>query len=155
MGCKIKERREFLKMSQEELAEKSAVSRATISSLENNSERNTSTKILKRIASALDTTVGELFLQMMSKGLDTSSKTISLEGGKTWTTQQGREGISRPTICCRSPLAFTVVATAGIQLEASMPKVTGGLFSLIFARHLATKTPITKAKKSIRRKSAS
>lgn len=61
MGCKIKERREFLKMSQEELAEKSAVSRATISSLENNSERNTSTKILKRIASALDTTVGELF----------------------------------------------------------------------------------------------
>lgn len=61
MGCKIKERREFLKMSQEELAEKSAVSRATISSLENNSERNTSTKILKRIASALETTVGELF----------------------------------------------------------------------------------------------
>ncbi|MBC8575138.1 helix-turn-helix transcriptional regulator [Yanshouia hominis] len=61
MGCKIKERREFLKMSQEELAEKSEVSRATISSLENNSERNTSTKILKRIASALDTTVGELF----------------------------------------------------------------------------------------------
>ena len=61
MGCKIKERREFLKMSQEELAEKSAVSRATISSLENNSERNTSTKILKRIASALDTTVGKLF----------------------------------------------------------------------------------------------
>ena len=61
MGCKIKERREFLKMSQEELAEKSEVRRATISSLENNSERNTSTKILKRIASALETTVGELF----------------------------------------------------------------------------------------------
>ena len=61
MGCKIKERREFLKMSQEELAEKGEVSRATISSLENNSERNTSTKILKRIASALETTVGELF----------------------------------------------------------------------------------------------
>ena len=61
MGCKIKERREFLKMSQEELAERSEVSRATISSLENNSERNTSTKILKRIASALETTVGELF----------------------------------------------------------------------------------------------
>ena len=61
MGCTIKERREFLKMSQEELAEKSEVSRATLSSLENNSERNTSTKILKRIASALETTVGELF----------------------------------------------------------------------------------------------
>lgn len=63
MGYKIKERREFLKMSQEELAKKSAVSRATISSLENNSERSTSTKILKRIASALETTVAELFFE--------------------------------------------------------------------------------------------
>jgi len=61
MGCKIKERRELLKMSQEELAEKSKVSRATISGLENNSKRNTSTKTLKRIADALETTVGELF----------------------------------------------------------------------------------------------
>ena len=61
MGYKIKERREALKMSQEELAAKSKVSRATISSLENNSEHNTSTKTLQRIACALNTTVGELF----------------------------------------------------------------------------------------------
>lgn len=61
MGYKIKERREALKMSQEELAAKSKVSRATISSLENNSERNTSTSVLKRIASALDTTIADLF----------------------------------------------------------------------------------------------
>lgn len=50
-------------MSQEELAEKSMVSRATISSLENNSERNTSTKVLQKIAAALGTTVGELFFE--------------------------------------------------------------------------------------------
>lgn len=63
MGNKIKERRDLLKMSQEELAEKSMVSRATISSLENNSERNTSTKVLQKIAAALGTTVGELFFE--------------------------------------------------------------------------------------------
>lgn len=90
MGCKIKERREFLKMSQEELAEKSEVSRATISSLENNSERNTSTKILKRIASALETTVGELFLRMMSKGLDDLDEKVSLR-------KEGRHGLRNKT----------------------------------------------------------
>ena len=63
MGNKIKERRDLLKMSQEELAEKSMVSRATISSLENNSEHNTSTKVLQKIAAALGTTVGELFFE--------------------------------------------------------------------------------------------
>ena len=63
MGNKIKERRDLLKMSQEELAEMSMVSRATISSLENNSERNTSTKVLQKIAAALGTTVGELFFE--------------------------------------------------------------------------------------------
>lgn len=61
MGYKIKERREFLRMSQEELSVKSGVSRQTISSLENNPERNVSTKTLEKIAAALDTTVGKLF----------------------------------------------------------------------------------------------
>lgn len=61
MGYKIKERREALKMSQGELVEKSGVSRQTISGLENNTEKNVSTKTLKKIASALDTTVGALF----------------------------------------------------------------------------------------------
>ncbi len=61
MGYKIKERREFLRMSQEDLSVKSGVSRQTISSLENNPERNVSTKTLEKIAAALDTTVGKLF----------------------------------------------------------------------------------------------
>ncbi len=61
MGYKIKERREFLRMSQEDLSTKSGVSRQTISSLENNPERSVSTKTLEKIAAALDTTVGKLF----------------------------------------------------------------------------------------------
>lgn len=70
MGYKIKERREALKMSQGELVEKSGVSRQTISGLENNTEKNVSTKTLKKIASALDTTVGALFLTKVHKPLD-------------------------------------------------------------------------------------
>ena len=73
MGYKIKERREFLRMSQEELSMKSGVSRQTISSLENNPDRNVSTKTLEKIAAALDTTVGKLFLPDASKHLDTRS----------------------------------------------------------------------------------
>ena len=61
MGYKIKERREKLSMSQEELSEKSGISRATISSLENDPCKNVSTRTLERIALALDTTVGKLF----------------------------------------------------------------------------------------------
>ena len=91
MGCKIKERRELLKMSQEELAEKSKVSRATISGLENNSKRNTSTKTLKRIADALETTVGELFLQMMSKDLDILSNWSSFHQLNTQVAEKRRK----------------------------------------------------------------
>lgn len=61
MGYKIRERRQFLQMSQEELSTKSGVSRQTISSLENNPEKSVSTKTLEKIAAALDTTVGNLF----------------------------------------------------------------------------------------------
>ena len=39
MGYKIKELREAMKMTQEELAEKSGVSRGTISALENGIDR--------------------------------------------------------------------------------------------------------------------
>lgn len=91
MGCKIKERRELLKMSQEELAEKSKVSRATISGLENNSKRNTSTKTLKRIADALETTVGELFLQTMSKDLDILSNWSSFHQLNTQVAEKRRK----------------------------------------------------------------
>ncbi len=61
MGNKIKERRQALNMSQEELAEKSAVSRATISNLENNPDSSVSIRTLEKLATALDSTVKDIF----------------------------------------------------------------------------------------------
>ena len=61
MGWKIKERRELLRMSQEELSKRSNVSRATISALESHKKYNVSTKTIIKIADALETTVAELF----------------------------------------------------------------------------------------------
>lgn len=61
MGYRIKDVREAQKMTQEELAEKSGVSRGTISALENGSERATSTQTLLRIAKALNTSVECIF----------------------------------------------------------------------------------------------
>lgn len=63
MGYKIKEKREALRMTQEELAKKSGVSRTTISNLENGTERATSSKTLLKLARALDTTVDQIFYQ--------------------------------------------------------------------------------------------
>lgn len=61
MGYKIKELREAMKMTQEELAEKSGVSRGTISALENGNDRTTTSKTLVQLAQALDTTVDRIF----------------------------------------------------------------------------------------------
>ncbi len=61
MGYRIKELRIEKKMSQEELAEKSNVSRTTISNLESGANRTVLTSTLQRIAAALDTTVDKLF----------------------------------------------------------------------------------------------
>lgn len=61
MGYKIKEVREAKKLTQEELAEKSGVSRGTISALENGTVRTTTTKTLIRLAQALDTSVDRIF----------------------------------------------------------------------------------------------
>ena len=61
MGYKIKELREAMKMTQEELAEKSGVSRGTISALENGIDRTTTSKTLVKLAQALDTTVDRSF----------------------------------------------------------------------------------------------
>lgn len=61
MGYKIKEVREEMKMSQEELAERSGVSRGTISALENGSTRTTTTKTLLKLAKALGVTVDRIF----------------------------------------------------------------------------------------------
>lgn len=63
MGYKIKEKRKEKNMTQEELAAKSGVSRATISGLENGTVRATSSKTLVKLARALDTTVDQIFFQ--------------------------------------------------------------------------------------------
>ena len=60
MGIKIKERREELKMTQEELAQKSGVSRQTISSIETGKYENVLVGTLAAIATALGTTVDKI-----------------------------------------------------------------------------------------------
>lgn len=61
MGINIKDRREELKMTQEQLAIKSGVSRQTISSLETGKYDNVLMSTLAAIAAALDTTVDKIF----------------------------------------------------------------------------------------------
>lgn len=61
MGNKIKEVRKTLKLSQQALANKSGISRATISSLENNKGVILKTSTMEKIASALGKTVSEIF----------------------------------------------------------------------------------------------
>lgn len=61
MGFRIKEVRKSLKMSQEELAQKSGVSRGTIAALESGTERVTTTKTLAAIAKAMNVTVDQIF----------------------------------------------------------------------------------------------
>ena len=63
MGYKIKDLRKSMKMTQQELAEKSGVSRATIVALENGTDNNTTTGTLLKISRALDTTVDALFFE--------------------------------------------------------------------------------------------
>lgn len=61
MGYRIKERRDELRLTQEELAKKSGVSRATIVKLESGAECNVTTSTLLSLAKAMDTTVELLF----------------------------------------------------------------------------------------------
>lgn len=63
MGYRIKYLRDELKMTQEELAEKSGVSRGTICGLENDENRIVTTKTLLKIAKALGVTVDALFFE--------------------------------------------------------------------------------------------
>lgn len=60
MGYKIKEVRESLCMTQEELAEKSGVSRGTISALENGNPITTS-KTLVKLAKAMNVSIDQIF----------------------------------------------------------------------------------------------
>lgn len=62
MEYKVKEIREKLGLSQEVLAQKSGVSRTTISGLESGKIKKTSTATLIKIADALGKKVGDIFL---------------------------------------------------------------------------------------------
>lgn len=61
MGYKIREARIATGMTQEELSEKSGVSRATISAMENGEAKCVMTSTLLKLASALNTTVDQIF----------------------------------------------------------------------------------------------
>lgn len=61
VNYKIKELREKQKISQEELAIKSGVSRALISGLETGTIQETSTATLKKLATFFNVKVSELF----------------------------------------------------------------------------------------------
>ena len=61
VSYKIKKMREDLKISQEELAKKSGVSRTIISGLETGSISETSTVTLKKLASFFNVKVSDLF----------------------------------------------------------------------------------------------
>ena len=63
MEFNIRKIRDKRNMSQEELAEKSGVSRATISGLETNPKAVTTTETLKKIAIALDVNVSDFFVK--------------------------------------------------------------------------------------------
>lgn len=62
MECNLKTARLAMGLTQSELAKKAHVSRGTISALENNTARATTSKTLVNIARALETTVDRLFL---------------------------------------------------------------------------------------------
>ena len=61
MGYKIREFRKKVGLTQEKLATATGVSRATICALENNPNYSTNIKTLLKIATALGTTVDQIF----------------------------------------------------------------------------------------------
>lgn len=63
MGYRIKEIREEKKMTQEDLAKATGLTRTTISLLETGVTKSASSKTLLSIASALGTTIDSLFFQ--------------------------------------------------------------------------------------------
>ncbi len=61
MHNKLRKRRKFLKLTQEQLACKSNVSRQTISLIENNQLRNIESRIMFKLAYALECDIGDIF----------------------------------------------------------------------------------------------
>ena len=60
--CNMKKRRQELKITQEELAEKSGVSRGTISFMENGLVVNSKFETISKLAKALDSKIEDIFL---------------------------------------------------------------------------------------------
>lgn len=63
MNNLLKEKREELKLTQEQLAKLSNVSRQTISLLENNALENVESKTMLKLALALNCDVGDIFFK--------------------------------------------------------------------------------------------
>lgn len=63
MGYRLREIREQRKMTQEELEQKSGISRQTISAIENNSAKDVKVGTLLSLANALGTTIDNLFFE--------------------------------------------------------------------------------------------
>ena len=61
MGYKLKEAREEKRLTQEELAKKSGISRQTIVAIENDNGYNTTFNTLVKLADALETTIDKIF----------------------------------------------------------------------------------------------
>lgn len=61
MGYRVKEIREAKNLTQEELEQRSGISRQTISAIENGKAGNVTVGTLKALANGLETTIGELF----------------------------------------------------------------------------------------------
>ena len=77
MGNKIAEARKKKSISQEELAKKSGISRATISGLESGRITITTTDTLKKIVDALGEKVGDIFLQIKFNKLNLNAILLS------------------------------------------------------------------------------
>ena len=60
--CNMKKRRQELKITQEELAEKSGVSRGTISLMENGLVVNSKFETISKLAKELDSKIEDIFL---------------------------------------------------------------------------------------------
>ena len=63
MGYKLKEAREEAKLTQQQLAEKSGVSRVTIGAIENGTSKNVTLGTLRKLADALDKTINQIFFE--------------------------------------------------------------------------------------------
>ncbi|MEK9159822.1 MAG: helix-turn-helix transcriptional regulator [Patescibacteria group bacterium] len=79
IGERIKTRREYLEMSQENLSEKAGVSRAYINQLENNRSLRPSAPVLFEIANALDVTMGDLLGKVERTGEEPLELTTSMK----------------------------------------------------------------------------